>query len=759
MRVKRLVALTCVAAQVVTMGGCGRRNDVASMDLMPATTKQQVLDYYAKSLKYDAVITRAADKDQHVTKYEEQKVTDSDTISKIESMYKTAENQLGAGTYSDGVVSEDIYNYIKGYLNDMSLSNASYDESNITTALGYYFMDVTYDTKEGQYGTFHNDASLLGMNGAFAEDYLTGVVSKNNNFIQAAVKAGNKYFLENQIAKHVEYDEEHLFQVLDGAPVLGESDNNVQISDDTSEEDMSVDEASEQTENDSEQAEEGSTQAENDSEQTEDASEQTEDDSEQAEDNEDDTDEGQQEDSEEEATSETEANTETNVTAEQSSSDYMNNTSDRQVKFDVNYMNSIVGTVSEYATSMPELSLIYDMPSSQGTIDGVGLYPCGINGMHVFGYDRSKTNGKLTLRYIFKEADDGSGELETVNIYPKELRNTIGEFNTDTNVLIPDYLEQELENVIERADRVIVDCNLGAMISDGLFTDIGYGVLRGYLMDSTDILKCMSVVRQVVARDIENKAYILEVETTITEGAKSCNAQGTFRDKSYVVVQQIGNEFKITDWVRVSRDVTDEPDIDSGNSTLKRLVALNLTGEVSEDTKESAKEVLSDLYTASTYRYTNGPFTVTDESGAETTYTRGMYDCFDNDAELLSSDKKEELNSRLRSYLTAYGANVPCTYTGYVDEWIGGYKNQVEFTTEEIMMYGEGQAAKYFRMYYLMSSINDTWYIDEMKVLDEEDLDAGKIQSEYNRIAKGELPKAETQSDNNEEESVDSTEK
>ena len=35
-----------------------------------------------------------------------------------------------------------------------------------------------------------------------------------------------------------------------------------------------------------------------------------------------------------------------------------------------------------------------------------------------------------------------------------------------------------------------------------------------------------------------------------------------------------------------------------------------------------------------------------------------------------------------------------------------------------------------------MSSINDVWYIDEMKVLDTEELDPSKIESEYSRIAK-----------------------
>ena len=70
MRSKRVIALALVAAQLVAMTGCGRKNNVAELPLMAATTKQQVLDYYADSLKYDAVVTRAADDEKHETKYE-----------------------------------------------------------------------------------------------------------------------------------------------------------------------------------------------------------------------------------------------------------------------------------------------------------------------------------------------------------------------------------------------------------------------------------------------------------------------------------------------------------------------------------------------------------------------------------------------------------------------------------------------------------------------------------------------------------------
>lgn len=712
MKIKRAVALGLVTTQVFTLAGCSRKNEIAELPLTTATTKQEVLDYYAKSYKYDAVITRAADEHKHETTYEEHVITDEETLEEIKDAYKKAEGVLGNNIYPAGtdssVISEDVFNYVKACLNELELSGGQIVEDGITGALGYYFVDVKYNTSAASAGTFNTTASLLGLNSGFTEDYITGEIYKNDNFIQAVIDSGNKYFIENKINKSLTYNDTDLFQIIDGASV-----DYANIYGDTSSDDASTDVEQEDTSETGSAEDEAvePTRVEDTAEQEEETTEQDEAEAE------------EQDETTEDENSLPLGNVST-----------ANETTDRTVKFDIEYINSIVGSTAEYGTIMPELSLIYNIPSNSGTMSGVCIYPCGINGMKLFGYNREQTTGDITLRYVFKESDDGSGNISNVNIYVKEMNNNIAQFSSDSNVIIPSYLEEEFEILLERADRAIVDCNLSAMISDNIFTDLGYGVLRGYYSKSTDTLRCMSVIRQVVSRDIDNNAYILEIETTVQDGAKSANTQGTYRDKSYIVVQQYGQDFKISDWVRISRTVTKEPDIDTGNSAMKRLVALNLTGEVRDDTKESATKLLDDFYTASTNRYLYGPYDIEDSDGNVTTYERGMYDCFNNDTELLSSAKKEEINSRTRSYLTAFGIDKPCEYIGTVDEWIGGSKNQVEFTTEEVMSYGNGQVGRYFRTYYLMSNINDTWYIDEMTILDTEELDADEIESTYNRI-------------------------
>lgn len=748
---KKLVVLILVVTMMVS--GCGSTTVVDNVDTVGFVDKQTLIDYYATGLKYDAVVTRGSDDDKHEAKYEEYDVT-GDKMDKILELKNRAEVALGSMEYTDEIkedVPEDVFYYIKGYANDLKLDKAP-DEDVVTGALGYYFVDSVYITSERTPGTFKGIASLVGVNGAFYEDEVTGNIYKNDAFIKSALSVANRYFIRNGINKNLSYSDDTSFKINDGAPninsyyAIGTFSNNEDTFD---EDDMTPEYADgsvsddNSVENESNGYTEDNSTDENNTDEDNEVGINTE---------ENNTEESNDEISEDNGDSMTNEDSEDNDSADigdntnvdevddginiidPTGNDY-SSTSDRKVKFDVMYLNSIVGSSASNGSLMPNIDTVYNIPQAEGTIGGIGIYPCGSIGMTKFNCNISDLSGRMTLRYVFRDKNDGSGDLELFSIYPKDMDNEIPEFNTNGDVLIPEYLEQELENIIERADRTIVNYDLPGMISDSVFDDLGFGILRGYINKGVNILKHMSTIRQVVSRSMENNAYVLEVESTVIEGTKSSDTYGTFRDRSYVVVEQDGSRFKITDWVRISRDTVREPDIDVDNSAIKRLVALNLSGEVSDETKEHATELLNMLYKASTDRRLNGPYDIDREDGSTETVERGMYDCFNNDVNLLSTEEKEKINSHLRGYLTAYGADVSSKYCGRVDEWIGGSENQVEFTTEEIILYGDGSTAKYMRTYYLMSCINDIWYIDEMNVIDSEDLvDASEIESIYSRV-------------------------
>ena len=96
MKIKRVIALTLVTLQTIALASCGNRSDVAEMQLMTATTKQSIIDYYANSLKYDAVITRAADENKHETKYEEHEISDENTLRQVEAAYQAGRRSIVA---------------------------------------------------------------------------------------------------------------------------------------------------------------------------------------------------------------------------------------------------------------------------------------------------------------------------------------------------------------------------------------------------------------------------------------------------------------------------------------------------------------------------------------------------------------------------------------------------------------------------------------------------------------------------------------
>lgn len=713
-RLIRFLSLGLIGTMTVTsLTGCNLNimDDATKYPLVSALTTQEVVDFYAEALKYDSVITKNLDVQQ--TTYELKDVSD-DKKSKLTDLQSKAETILGNMEYeyskeNAAIVSEDTFNYIKSYLNGNKLTNG--EIKSVQGALGYYFVDVDYDVTSRSIGTFTQKTSLMGINGAFVQDPYDGIDKIDSTFLSTAVDKLNNYYAENKINKQASFDESS--GVFTETETDGVIDDSAFVEDTGSETDTAgmtdeeipqasmndlLDDADESVA-DTEESEETSTA---DEETTEESGETTEDEI---------------------------VDTTQGVSYTTMSSD------DRVCKINVEEFNNVVGSSHKNAAYMPTLSEVYNIPSNEGTIGGIGIYPSGGNGLGLFGFDRSQISGTLTLRYVFKDTVDGSGDMIGVNIYPsKETINT-GFTSADSNVMIPEFLRTEFEKLLERADRANIDFILPSLLGGNIYSDMGFAVLRGYEHNSVNLLKQMSTIRQVMARDSENNSYLLEVETTRIEGPKDVDCYGTYRDKSYVVIQQQGDKFIITDWMRMSRQTVDEPSINPDSATEKRLVALNLSGEVQDSQKKAIKSLLTDWYNSGTYRVLNGPKDVS-YKGQTVTVEKGMYDCFNSDTTMLSSDDKEYMNSQVRTLLTKYGSDVNATFTGTVTEWIGGYDNQAEFTTEELISYDGRSTGEYMTVYYLVSSIEGDWVIDERTVLNKQTVEGNDLTDIQSRIAK-----------------------
>lgn len=730
---KRAIALTC--ATCLTLTGCNKfvGEDATSYPLESTLTKQEVVDYYAKALEYDAIVSKNID--VHETTYVKKDI-EGEKAEKLKLLTSMAETILGQDTYEITeenlkVVSPDTFEYIKGVIDNEVLSNGKI--KNIQGALGYYFVDVEYDVSPKMSGTFNQLTSLVGLDGAFYTNY-DGTYSVDNEYLITVVDKLNEYFYNNRIISCASYDlGTGIFKIEEGVqPAYSPIKNKVSNLPENSGELVADDFTSDENYNDDADNTEEILNAPED--ETEDAEvsdiktegEQTEQ-TEQAEQVDENTEDTEQTDTDSEE-QESQASATDPLQVKQTYATIV--AADRKIQFDASLVNSVAGSSLKQTATMPDLTTVYNLPAKEGTMSGYGIYEAGGSGLKVFGFKRENMNGKMTLRYVYKDDSNGTGEILGTNVYPVEESIKTGITVSGNKVLIPEFLELEFSKLIERADRVQVDCDLSGIMSGHIYEDMGVGILRGYRSKKTNITKYMSTIRQVINRDTTNNSYIIEIETTTIEGAKDVDCYGTYKDRSYVVIQQQGNEFKIIDQIRISRDLVSEPSINPDSTTQKRLVALNLAGTIPDESKEDITKLMSDLYTASTNRLLYGPYDIK-VKGETVTIEKGMYDCFQNDPEILSTDKLEYMQSQLRNVLTRNGIDVQSVYSGTITEWIGGYENQAEFTTEELVTYEGKSEAYYMQVYYLVSKLNDVWVIDERTILDETEI---KEQAEIDSI-------------------------
>lgn len=728
----KVVALLSMAS--ISLTGCNSfiSEDVASYPLAAAMTSAELVDYYAKALEYDSIVSRNVN--VHETKYVVKDI-EGEKSEVLKDLASKCEQIIGLDEYkpteeSLRLVSSNTYDYIKCTLDNEVLTEGKIQ--NITGALGYYFVDIKYNISPKQEGTFKEAVNIAGLNGAFHKDYLGNYII-DEQYMTVIVSKLNEYYYSNGINKCATYNsEQSTIKVLDDtAPIVSDIYLEINPMDNYSEQSYIDDSIADIYDEISTEQDENIENDEINYDDNLDGEANINTDTEYIEGN--------------TNIEETQVSTVEQVTNEvtqpipgidkKENNNYSIVTNDdRRLQLDISLINKLVGASAGESAMIPDLDLIYIKPEVEGTISGLGIYTAGANGLKTFGFDRSKLTGTVTLRYVFKDDSEGSGDILGVNIYAIEEEITNGINISSNNVLIPEFLQSEFEQLIERADRVIVNNDISGMLSGNIFEDIGIGVLRGYKDKSTSVQKYMSTIRQIINRDTFNNSYLLEVETTTIEGARDVDSYGTYKDISYVVIQQQGNKFVITDWCRVSRTMTDEPDINPDSNTQKRLIALNLSGIISDDSKDAIKELLGYLYTSGTNRLLRGPKDIT--IGGETkTIKKGMYDCFSSDTSILSSDELEYENSTLRSILIKYGTDVRAVYSGSITEWIGGYEDQAEFTTEELVTYQGLNRGYYMQVYYLAHVENDEWVIAERTVLDEYEItDIEKLASVQERV-------------------------
>ena len=363
----------------------------------------------------------------------------------------------------------------------------------------------------------------------------------------------------------------------------------------------------------------------------------------------------------------------------------------------INIYNKIMGSSITNTAFMPELSLVFKPSGVAETMAGYGIYPEGNAGMKLFGFERYDMRGSAVLRYVFKSEVGRPSKLKAVAVYP--LYITAKFEPKEKDLILPEFITQEIEKIIDRYDRALANNDITALMSGNITRDVGVAIRNGFFQNHVYLTRHISKVNKVLDR--KGNYYLVEIETLTLECPKGTRLNAGYKIKSLVVAEQRGENFVINDILTLTKQLIEEPQLEHESFIKRRLAALDLQGEIDKKSKEEIKQLLNDLYEASTKRSLHA-----------------IYSCFNDNVELLPSSKKEYLNSRLRGWLIKEGIEVPATYKGVVKEWLGGSEVQAEFITVELIEYVERNKGQYMEMYYLVSNMDGRWVIDEIKPLE-----------------------------------------
>jgi hypothetical protein len=330
---------------------------------------------------------------------------------------------------------------------------------------------------------------------------------------------------------------------------------------------------------------------------------------------------------------------------------------------------------------------------------------------------KSNTFGGSLSEYIDNNKNTDNSDVQTDE-------DTIAAEFTGPSITLPTFITEQIEMAVDEFDRAVNDKNITALMDGDVIEDVGLGMHYAAYAKSSDIVTFTSNIRRVVARQ-DNK-YLLEVERTVEDSPKDIGIVGQYRDTYFVVVRQEGSSFKYNDEAFVRRVLTSRPVADAENTTVRRLIALNMAGEVDVNKAKDIKDTLLQSIASGI-------------SGAETVSSFDDLTAFFNkDTNLLTEDRKSYIHSQLISQISAYGDGIHCDYTITPTEWISGSEQQVEFTTKEFFKYtnknGKVLGGMVAEKYYLVSHYGDSWLIDDIITINSSLVDVDNIDAYENQV-------------------------
>lgn len=744
-KIKRntIVVFAISVGLMQTLTGCGAKEVIQSafgseLQEQRNATKQEVMDYYSKSMRFQTVSKRTPMLTEQVNASYNTVESGTETYEKLKKAFTRieAEHQKVNGYTID----EGLHDFLKCFLDDMVLSDG--EIKRVKEYGGYYYMTVAYKTTPNLSGSFKNQANYIGIDGFITRDAYNAYQVNTNYITNALDTKINPYLTALGKPALTNYGADDSW-VYEGSYLAGTGMSDVTAETET--QDAST-EVTAETQTDTEETE-STAETEESTEDTGDTGDTTTVDETSVETPNEPNADGSG------ATNVATVNQKfTDVTGAEVDKTGINNID--RLDYDIDTISDIIGASIEQIALIPPINMVYNPAATQGRLNGFGMYKEGKAGLSTFNVAQNDLNdpGDIVITYIFKQNILEPDKMDYVSMYVNEYNSNnksiedkaiggsltavldkarleadetgidedsvIKEF-TGPKVSVPTFIEDKLNQVLEEFDRAVNDKQASALMDGDIIEDAGLGMKYAAYAKSADVVTFKSDLKRIVAR--HGNDYLLEVERTIEDGPADSGTVGQYRDTYFVVVRQIGTEFKYNDEMFIRRVNTNVPVVAAENTSIRRLVTLNLSGSVDTNTaKDITDTVLAKLASSL--------------SGKMEDRSTDYQNLFDTDTKLLNDERRDYIDSRLQGQIFYKGYNASTNYIIKPSEWISGTEQQVEFTTKEFIKYDDGKlGGMYIENYYLVSKYGTSWVIDDIINMDTKVVDADNV-AEYEQL-------------------------
>lgn len=382
----------------------------------------------------------------------------------------------------------------------------------------------------------------------------------------------------------------------------------------------------------------------------------------------------------------------------------------------VKLYNQVVGSSMSQIAAMPDIRELVTPESNNEKLGGYGIYTQGGDIALCTGDPDyvNKQVSTMTIRYVFS-VNELKNTCELQKLY---VKNYALDLNIPfDNTVVSEAVNQEINIMLDRADKAILNGDLGALASQEIYYNNRCGIYWGLYSDCTYITKRSTSVSDYVGRETMNgvNKYFIIANTYTSERVKGDGEQtAVYNDVYWLLLTLSGEteEFVISDYVLVSRELIKEPENDYEDEYRGIIQALSVDSEISNEDKQSIRTILDEYETLTE----NRDFDTIKNNVNTISVVMTQYDL-------------EKYIGQVQDNANARGKSKTIDVSNAVVNYITGNAVQMEVIVDELIDYGDGYGM-YSSIYIMFRKEDNEWKITEIRYIDSERLSDSNVVSQ-----------------------------